>query len=366
MIEAHKDMQREHDRQITQYFTEVKQKPLLSREQEIADAEQIDAGKKARRQVVSGSFLPQEQGLKLAKDIEAGDGAVQQLTEGNLRLVISEAKRYRDRGLPFSDLIQEGNIGLMRAVDKFDVHRGLKFSTYATWWIRQAINRAIYEQTDTMNTPEYVRLQVHKVETVQEKKWVATGHEPSLTEIATDTGIPVAKVEELRELSQRSVTSLNAPVDEQRARTPLQEALPSDNAAFEEVVYTHEENQLIKGELATLAGVDRRAQDIVLQRYGLDGEDEKTLAEVGISYDLSRERVRQIEKQALRKLKSNPTLLALAAEEQRTPTEAGASAPRRWKFASDERAEKKRRASQGYRSRFNEKRRQNRPVGSYS
>src|SRR5262249_6821553 len=115
-------MQREHERQITQYFTEVKQKPLLSREQEIALATQKDAGMKAKRQLADGSFLTRAQGLTLAKDIEAGDGAVQELTEGNLRLVIAEAKKYRERGLPFSDLIQEGNIGLMKAVNKFDVH----------------------------------------------------------------------------------------------------------------------------------------------------------------------------------------------------------------------------------------------------
>src|SRR5262245_26602292 len=128
---------------------------------------------KSRGQLVSGSFITREQGLKLEKDIDAGDAAVQELTEGNLRLVVSEAKKYRGRGLPFADLIQEGNIGLMKAVGKFDVHRDLKFSTYAIWWIRQSINRAIYEQTDTMNTPEYMRLQVQKVERAQEKKRVA-------------------------------------------------------------------------------------------------------------------------------------------------------------------------------------------------
>jgi len=351
-----KDMQRERDRQITQYFSEVRGKPLLSRQQEIADAEQIDTGKRARRQIASGSFLPREQGLQLNKDIEAADMAFQDLTEGNLRLVISVANKHRDRGIPFSDLIQEGNIGLMRAVDKFDVQRGLKFSTYATWWIRQAISRAVYEQTDMMDTPEYVRVQVHKVETAQEKKRVKTGQEPSLTEIATETGIPVAKVEELRELSQRSMASLNEPVNEHRAATSLQEALPSDNPAFEEVVYTHQENHLIKGELGTLKGVDRRAEDIITKRYGLDGEDEKTLGEVGIAYDISRERVRQIEKQALRKLGRNPTLQALAAQEQRTPTEARAIAPQRSELSSDERTQKNRAAQHNYRERFNEKR----------
>ena len=257
--------------------------------------------------------------------VEAGDAAVQELTEGNLRLVIAVAKKYRDRGLPFSDLMQEGNIGLMKAVDKFDVHRGLKFSTYATWWIRQAIGRAIYEQTDPMNVPEYLQVQAQQVETAQERKRVANGHEPSSPEIAAETGIPVAKVEEVRELSQRSVISLDAPVDEQRSRIPLQEALPADNPIVEEIVYSHEEKSLIKGVLTALTGVDRRAQDIVTQRYGLDGEDAKTLAEVGISYGLSRERVRQIERQALRQMEQNPTLQALAAEEQRIPTEAQAS-----------------------------------------
>src|SRR5262252_6109555 len=138
-----RDMQHERDaeqHQIAQYFAEVSEKPLLSREQEIALAKQKDAGSKAHRQLVSGSFLTREQGLKLAERIEAGDAAVQELTEGNLRYVISMAKKYRGRGLAFSDVIQEGNLGLMKAVDKFDPQKGLRLTTYATWWIRQAIS----------------------------------------------------------------------------------------------------------------------------------------------------------------------------------------------------------------------------------
>src|SRR5262249_13633978 len=186
-------------------------------------------------------------------------------------------------------------------------------------------------------------------------------------EIAAETGMPVAKVEELSELSQRSVTSLDAPVDEQRSRTSLQDALPSDNPAIEEVVFSHEENRLIMGELPSLTRVDKRAQDIVTQRFGLAGEDDKTLAEVGISYGLSRERVRQIERQALRSLKGNPTLQALAAEEQRTP--ADAPAPRKnheRTRLTPEQAEKQRKAQRDYKKRFNEKRRQHRAVGAHS
>ena len=347
--------------EMSQYFREVRKKPLLSREQEIALGEQKDTGFKARRQLASGSFITKEQGLTLAKDIDAGDTAIQELTERNLRLVVSVAKKYRDLGLPFADLIQEGNLGLMKAVDKYDVRRGLKFSTYATWWIRQAINRAVHEQTDTMNVPEYVQLQVKKVETAQEKKRVATGQEPSPQEIAADTDLPVTKVEELNALSQRNVLSLEMTVTA-KPKTPLKDLLPSDNPTVEEVVYTHELKRLITGELTTLNRVDKRAQDMVTQRFGLDGDDEKTLAEVGVSYDLSRERVRQIERQALRQLKDNPTLQALADEEQRIPTETGTSTPRRSELAADER-EKKRQASQDYRRRFNEKRQQNRAVG---
>ena len=362
-------MQHERDaeqRQIAQYFSEVSEKPLLSREQEIALAKQKDAGIKVRRQLVSGSFLTREQGLKLAERIEAGDAAVQELTEGNLRYVISMAKKYRGRGLPFSDLIQEGNLGLMKAVDKFDVQKGFKFATYATFWIRQSITRALYEQTGTMYVPEHLQRQVQKVETAQERKLVEAGQESSLTEIAVETGMPVAKVEELRALSRRTVTSLDASVDEQRSRTSLQDALPVHNPAVEEVVYTHEENRLIMEELTALKRVDKRTQDIVTQRYGLDGEDEKTLAEVGISYGLSRERVRQIERQALHSLKGNPTLRALAAEELRTP--ADAPAPRKNHEVTrltPEQAEKQRKAQRDYKKRFNEKRRQNRAVGAH-
>ena len=175
----------------------------------------------------------------------------------------------------------------------------------------------------------------------------------------------MAKVEEVRAFSRRSVTSLDAPVSEHR-RESLQETLPAHNPAVEEVVYTHEENRLIQGELAALRGVDKRAQDILTQRYGLDGGDDKTLAEVGISYDISRERVRQIERQALRTLKKNPTLQALAAEVQRTPVETPASPPRRREPASHERTEKQRQAVRDYRSRYKEKRQQKRAAGSHS
>jgi len=363
-------MQHERDaeqHQIAQYFAEVSEKPLLSRDQEIALAKQKDAGSKARRQLVSGSFLTREQGLKLAERIEAGDAAVQELTEGNLRYVIAMAKKYRGRGLPFSDVIQEGNLGLMKAVDKFDVQKGFTFATYATFWIRQSITRALYEQTGTMYVPEYLQRQVQKVETAQERKLVEAGQESSLTEIAVETGMPVAKVEELRALSRRTVTSLDAPVDEQRSRTSLQDALPVHNPAVEEVVYTHEEHRLIMAELTALKRVDKRTQAIVTQRYGLDGEEEKTLAEVAISYGLSRERVRQIERQALHSLQGNPTLRALAAEELRTPADAPASrknhaVTRR----TPERAEKQRQAQRDYKKRFNEKRRHNHAVGAHS
>jgi RNA polymerase sigma factor (sigma-70 family) len=357
--------ERDAEQQIAQYFSAVRQKPLLSREREHALAQQKDAGSKASRQLVSGSFVPREQGLKLTKDIEAGDAAVQELTEGNLRYVVSVAKGYRGKGLPFSDLIQEGNLGLMKAIAKFDPHKGLRLTTYAMWWIRQAISRAICEQTGTMVVPEYLQVLAQKVEIAQEKKRNAAGHEPSLPEIAAETGIPVAKVEEVRAFSRRSVTSLDAPVSEHR-RESLQETLPAHNPAVEEVVYTHEENRLIQGELAALRGVDKRAQDILTQRYGLDGGDDKTLAEVGISYDISRERVRQIERQALLRLKKNPTLQALAAEVQRTPVETPASPPRRREPPSHERTEKQRQAVRDYRSRYNEKRQQKRTTGSHS
>jgi RNA polymerase sigma factor (sigma-70 family) len=351
-------------RQIAQYFSEVRQKPLLSKKREQALAAQKDASIKARRQLVSGSFVTREQGLKFDEHIEAGDAAIQELTEGNLRYVISVAKKYRGRGLSFADLIQEGNLGLMKAIEKFDGQKGLRLTTYATWWIRQSITRALHEQTGTICVPEYLQLQVQKLERAQERKRVAAGQDPSLPEIAAETGMPVAKVEELHVLSQRSVTSLAAPVDEQRSRTSWQEQLYSDNPAFEEVVYRHEENRLIRGALASLQRVDKRAQDIVTQRYGLDGEDGKTLAEVAISYNLSRERVRQIERQALRQLKGNSTLQALAAEEQRTPAEAVVSRKNQEtrERTPEERAEKRRKAEREYRRRFSEKRQQNRAV----
>jgi len=348
------------ERQIAQYFSDLRQKPLLSKEREQTLAQQKDTGSKAIRKLESGSFVTREQGSALAKNIEAGDDAVAELTEGNLRYVVSVAKNFQGGGLPLSDLIQEGNLGLMKAIAKFDPQKG-RLTTYATWWIHQAINRAIYEQAGTMKIPEYVQLQAKKLETAQERKRVESGHEASLQEIAKETGIPVVKVGEVRAFSQRSVTSLDAPVGERR-RESIRDSLPANNPTLEEVVYTHEENRVITGELSGPRGVDKRAQDILTQRYGLDGEDEKTLAEVGLSNDLSRQRVRQIEREAFRRLRQNPTLQALAAEEMRSPVEPA----RRRNPASPERTEKQRQAVRDYRDRYREKRQQKRAAESHS
>ena len=138
------------------YFAEVSRHPLLTPQQEITAAEKRDAGNKAIRQLVSGSFLTRAQGMKLEKDVLARDAAVRELEEGNLRLVITIATKFQGRGLELSDLIQEGNIGLMRAVDKFDGHRGMKFSTHAVWWIRQAIARAVDEKSRIVRIPGYI------------------------------------------------------------------------------------------------------------------------------------------------------------------------------------------------------------------
>src|SRR3989339_64530 len=230
------------------------------------------------KEIGNHDLLNAEEEVVLAKKAEKGDEiAAAHLARANLRLVVSIAKKYMGRGLQFLDLIQEGNIGLMRAVDKFDWRRGFKFSTYATWWIRQAITRAIADQAKT------IRIPVHMVETIN-KVYKATraltqrlGHEPSTEQIAAEVGITTEKVEEIYRISED--TTQPSPYDE-TSKDLLRESI-------EEV----------------LDSLDEREAKVLSLRFGLMGETPKTLEEVGKIFNVTRERIRQIEAKALRKLR---------------------------------------------------------------
>ena len=289
------------DDPVRMYLKEIGKVPLLNPDEEIALAQKMNSGAFAKEQLESleGGELTDAQKASLEKLVREGDRAKQKLAEANLRLVVSIAKRYVGRGMLFLDLIQEGNLGLIKAVEKFDYTKGYKFSTYATWWIRQAITRAIADQARTIRIPVHMVETINKVIRVSRQLLQELGHDPSPEEIAEDMNMPVDKVREILKIAQEPV-SLETPIGEEED-SHLGDFIPDEGASepSEAASFTLLKEQLVD----VLSTLTPREEKVLKLRFGIEDGRTRTLEEVGKEFNVTRERIRQIEAKALRKLR---------------------------------------------------------------
>ena len=315
------------DDPVRMYLKEIGKVSLLSAEGEIELASAISAGNKAKATLIAwekangqavepvldaedpvGEIeIPEEEVANLTekdleelrKTVKAGESAKQKLAEANLRLVVSIAKRYAGRGMLFLDLIQEGNLGLIKAVEKFDYTKGFKFSTYATWWIRQAITRAIADQARTIRIPVHMVETINKVIRVSRQLLQELGHDPTPEEISAQMNMPVDKVREILKIAQEPV-SLETPIGEEED-SHLGDFIPDEGASepSEAASFTLLKEQLVD----VLSTLTPREEKVLKLRFGIEDGRTRTLEEVGKEFNVTRERIRQIEAKALRKLR---------------------------------------------------------------
>ncbi len=296
------------DDPVRMYLKEIGKVPLLSPDEEIHLAQAMSAGNEASRKLKEeeariAAGEPREltpvETADLKDALKAGEKAKKKLAEANLRLVVSIAKRYVGRGMLFLDLIQEGNLGLIKAVEKFDYTKGYKFSTYATWWIRQAITRAIADQARTIRIPVHMVETINKVIRVSRQLLQELGHDPSPNEIAKEMNMPVEKVREILKIAQEPV-SLETPIGEEED-SHLGDFIPDEGASepSEAASFTLLKEQLMD----VLSTLTPREEKVLKLRFGIEDGRTRTLEEVGKEFNVTRERIRQIEAKALRKLR---------------------------------------------------------------
>ena len=288
---------------VRMYLKEIGKVPLLSAAEEIDLAMKIEAGVAAAAELdkaeEEGRELERREKRRLGRVEQVGIDAKQQLIEAKLRLVVSIAKRYVGRGMLFLDLIQEGNLGLIRAVEKFDYTKGFKFSTYATWWIRQAITRAIADQARTIRIPVHMVETINKLVRIQRQLLQELGREPTPEEIGKEMGLPAERVREIQKISQEPV-SLETPIGEEED-SQLGDFIEDDAAVVppDAASFSMLQEQLSK----VLDGLAERERKVISLRFGLEDGHPRTLEEVGREFGVTRERIRQIESKTLAKLR---------------------------------------------------------------
>src|SRR3954466_12621933 len=281
------------------YLNGIGKTALLNAADEVELAKRIEAGLYAQHLLETRKRMGDNRKRDLAAVVRDGEAARRHLLEANLRLVVSLAKRYTGRGMPLLDLIQEGNLGLIRAMEKFDYSKGFKFSTYATWWIRQAITRGMADQSRTIRLPVHLVEQVNKLARIKREMHQRLGREATHEELAEESGLPVEKIADLLDHA-RDPVSLDMPVGSDE-EAPLGDFIEDAEAAdAENTVISHLLHDDLRRVLSTL---EDREQAVIRMRYGLDDGQPRTLDQIGRRFGLSRERVRQIERETMAKLR---------------------------------------------------------------
>ncbi len=290
---------------VRMYLKEIGKVPLLTADEEVMLAKRIEVGALAAAEIAGligqGQWksLPVDKQRLLRRDVNDGEAARQELTSANLRLVVSIAKRHVGRGVPILDLVQEGNLGLMRAVQKFDHTKGFKFSTYATWWIRQAITRAIADQSRTIRVPVHMVESINKVVRAQRTLAAKLERDPSLAELADEVDLTTDKVEEILRIASQDPLSLDTPIGDEDD-TSMADFIADKGAAPLDLAARKLLEQTVRDVLSDLSD---RESEVVRLRFGLEDGRPRTLEEVGREFGVTRERIRQIESKTLAKLR---------------------------------------------------------------